>query len=420
MEMQMPGEKTAITEPTLFSSIQLNVDLPPGTFAFTPPSGAMEQQTGASDDRWKALIGRPAPDFTLRDLDGKEMQLASLKGKFVLLDFWATWCGPCQEAMPKLDLLSKEFKDKDVMVLGIDAGEDEETVRTFIKKNRYQFPILLSLPGDKTIENYSVRAYPSMVLIDRKGIVADYRLGSREGTEETLRADFGRVSGPDYVPPIPSKELRATVTAASTPIADWPAPVTPLDFVHRGNRDLRDKNYAGAIRDAEAALRLQPDWVAAVRLRAQASYDAKDYQAAVEDYTTILKKYPDWGQLYDRRGLAYSYWGKHSQAIPDYTKAIELDPYLATTYNNRGWAYLESADIENALRDLNRAIDLSSEYTRAYENRAKAFDKQDDLKSELADLELILRIAPTNQWAKTQRDEVRKRSESVPRNALGQ
>jgi tetratricopeptide (TPR) repeat protein len=74
--------------------------------------------------------------------------------------------------------------------------------------------------------------------------------------------------------------------------------------------------------------------------------------------------------------------------------------------------------MEDALRDLNRAIDLSPEYTRAYENRAKAFDKQDDLDNELADLEVILRIAPTNHWAKNQRDEVRKRSgapESAPR-----
>jgi thiol-disulfide isomerase/thioredoxin len=413
------GGKTTITETTLFSSIQSNVDLPPGTFAFTPPSGATEQKT-ASDDRWKALIGRPAPDFTLRDLAGKDLQLASLKGKVILLDFWATWCGPCVAEMPKLDLLSKEFKEKDVVVLGIDAGEDEETVRSFIKKNPYQLRVLLSSPEDRVLGNYAAYSYPSTVVIDRNGIVADYKVGFNDDAEQTLRAEFVRVSGPGYVPPTPSTEPNVTVTAASMPIVGWPDPVTSLDFVHRGYRNLRDKNYPGAIRDADAALHLQSDHMAALRLRAQASYDAKDYQMAIEDYTAILKKYPDWGQLYERRGLAYSYWGKHSQAIPDYTRALELDPYLATPYNNRGWAYLESGAMEDALRDLNRAIDLSPEYTRAYENRAKVFDQRNDLSSELADLEMILRVSPTNQWARSQRDDVRKRSESVPKRSPGQ
>ena len=412
--------KTAFTETTLFSSIQLNVDLPPGTFAFTPPAGATEQKTGASDDRWKALLGRPAPDFALRDLAGKQLQLANLKGKVVLLDFWATLVRAVRSGNAKAGPAVERVQGEGVVVLGIDAGEDEETVRGFIKKNQYQFPVLLSSPGDRVIANYSAYSYPSMVVIDRNGIVADYKVGFNDDTEPTLRAEFGRVSGPGYVPPTPSAELKAAVTAPSTPIVDWPEPVTTLDFVHRGNRNLRDKNYPGAIRDADAALRLQPDALAALRLRAQASYDAKDYQVAVEDYTAILKKYPDWGQLYDRRGLAYSYWGKPDQAIPDYTKAIELDPYVAGPYNNRGWAYFESGDVEGALRDLNRAIDLSPEYTRAYENRAKAFDKQNDLKSELADLEMILRLAPTNRWAKSQLDEVRKRGESVPRSDPGQ
>ena len=80
---------------------------------------------------------------------------------------------------------------------------------------------------------------------------------------------------------------------------------------------------------------------------------------------------------------------------------------MAAAYTNRGWSYLETGDITRALEDLNDAIELSPEYVRAYENRAKVFDKQNDRTSELADFSAILRISPTNQWAKSQRDALR-------------
>jgi thiol-disulfide isomerase/thioredoxin len=410
LDMGKFGGKTPSSETILYSSIQLETDPPPGTFAFAPPPGATEMKSGAVNQRPNALLGRPAPDFKLLNLEGKEIQLADFKGKVVLLDFWATWCGPCRKEMPKLNKLSKEFQGKDVVVLGIDVGEDEDTVRGFIKEGGYQYPILLtSSHGDPVIVSYAARALPSMVLIDRKGLVADYKVGSEDNREQTLRDDFTRVLAASYVPPTPSPELKATVTASSRPIVEWPDPVTAIDFLQRGYRSVRDRNYTSAIQDANAALRLQPDWDAALRLRAQAAYDAKDYGAAVKDYTALIEKHQDWGQMYNHRGLAYSHGGEHNLAIPDYTKAIQLDGYVAEFHNNRGWAYLETGDTESAVRDLNDAIELSPEYTRAYENRARTFDKRNDLHNELADLEVILRIAPTNQWAKNQRDDVLRR-----------
>jgi len=396
------GGKISGIETTLYTGIRMDADPPPGTFAFTPPPGATEQTPGGSDKRSAALLGRPAPDFKLRSLDGKEVQLADFRGQVVLLDFWATWCGPCREEMPKLNKLSKDFKNKGVVVLGIDAGEAEDIVRNFIRANKYEFPILLtSSPRDPVFDRYAAHAYPSMVLVDRQGLVAVYKVGSGERTEQTLREDFTRVLAASYVPPKPSAE--------PAPVSDWPTPVTALDFLHRGYRNLRNKDYANAIQDANAALKLNAGWTSAIRLRAQASSDAKDYDAAAADYAALIGKQPDWGQMYNLRGLAYSHAGKHNLAIPDYTKAIELDRYVPSFHNNRGWAYLETGDTDNAIRDLNDAIDLSPEYTRAYENRAKALDKRNDLHGELADLEVILRIAPTDPWAKSQRDDVRRR-----------
>ncbi len=412
------GGKMPSTETALFSSIETGLDLPAGTFKFTPPPGATEQESGApgtsASTNGKALLGRPAPDFNLRDLDGKQVQLSGLKGKVVLLDFWATWCEPCREEIPKLDRLSKEFKEKNVLVLGIDVNEEEDVVRTFVDKNKIGYPILLTSPNDRAIASYSAYSYPTTVLIDKNGIVAAYDVGSSDRSEETLRAGFVRVSSPAYTPPkaaalTASASAVGGVSSNSTPVVNWPDPKTADEFVLRGYRYLRDRKYSNAVDDANAALKLKADWVPALRLHAQASYDLKNYQATIDDDTAILAKSPNWPEIHNQRGLAYSYSGKHDVAIADYEKAIELDPYVASPYNARGWAYLEMGDLDRALPDLNHAIELSPDFARAYTNRARLFDKKNDLKSELADLEALLRIDPANQWAKNQREEVLRR-----------
>jgi Tfp pilus assembly protein PilF len=307
--------------------------------------------------------------------------------------------------MPKLNSLFKQFKKKDIVIMGIDVNEDEERVRTFIRKNHFEYPILLPPRGNAVIANYAVHELPTMVLIDKSGVVADYKVGYGDGIEATLRTAFVRISVPDYVAPKPS--TAGPTTSAS--VENWPEPRTVADFVRRGYENRRERNYARAIQDASSALAAKPDWAPALRLRALAAYEAKDYESAVKDYTAVLQQHPDWAQVHDQRGLAYSYSGRHDLAIPDYTLAIKLDPYTSEPYNNRGWAYLETGDTAHAIEDLGHAIELAPEYARAYENRAKAFDKQNDLKGELGDLENLILMAPENQWAKDQRDAVVRR-----------
>jgi TonB family protein len=401
-EVGQSGAKTSSFETTLYTDVQMGLDLPADTFTFAPPSGSTEQNAGKVDAR-EALVGRPAPDFKLRDLDGEDVQLASLRGKVVLLDFWATWCGPCRMTMPKLNHLFQQFQKKEVVILGINEDEDPQTVRRFIRDNGYEYPILLTARGDPVIESYLARSLPTMVIIDKNGVIADYRVGYGSATEEMLRENLVRISSAGYVPPKPA----AAATSAS--VENWPEPKTADAFLRRGNENARLRNYARAIQDATAALALKPGWVPALRLRARTAYEAKDYESAIKDYTAVLQQHPDWAQVYDQRGLAYSYSGRHNLAIPDYTQAMKLDPYIAAPYNNRGWAYLETGDVQRAIPDLDHAIELAPDYERAHENRAKAFEKQNDLQSELADLEDVIRLAPGNQWAKDQRQDVLRR-----------
>jgi thiol-disulfide isomerase/thioredoxin len=109
-----------------------------------------------------------APDFTLRTLDGREITLSELRGEVVLLDFWATWCGPCRESIPHLIRLYKTYQKKGFEVIGINMDKRElETVRQFAMSMDIPYPVVISL--EKVERDYGVTSLPSVILIDKKG-----------------------------------------------------------------------------------------------------------------------------------------------------------------------------------------------------------------------------------------------------------
>lgn len=110
---------------------------------------------------------RAAADFTLTDLSGKSWTLSALKGKVVVVNFWATWCPPCRKEMPDLEELSKEFKDDGLVILAI-SDEEEAKVRPFIAEHKYTFPVLLDT-GRKVGERYFVDGIPKNFIFDRDG-----------------------------------------------------------------------------------------------------------------------------------------------------------------------------------------------------------------------------------------------------------
>ena len=122
-------------------------------------------------------IGHPAPDFTLPTLDGGEIRLADLRGKPVILNFWATWCPPCRREMPALEVIWQQHNRGDVMVLGVDQGESVAIVSEYVRMNvGVTFPLPLDRRQDVG-DLYLVRSLPTTFFIDAEGIIRNIKVG---------------------------------------------------------------------------------------------------------------------------------------------------------------------------------------------------------------------------------------------------
>lgn len=120
-------------------------------------------------------IGEKARDFALPGTSGETISLASQRGRVVLINFWATWCGPCQEELPELARLQSKYRERGLSILAISVDNEPENVKTFLKKYDIKLHGLWDR-DKKTAEAYAVEAMPSSYLIDRNGIVrAIYR-----------------------------------------------------------------------------------------------------------------------------------------------------------------------------------------------------------------------------------------------------
>lgn len=119
-------------------------------------------------------IGLPAPDFTLKNLDGKEVSLSDYKGKIVMVNFWATTCGFCDKEMPDLNAMDKE--NDDVVVLAVDVMEKESKVKSYIEKGGYDFEVVLDEKGD-IARTYLVSGFPTTAIVDKEGILVNGRVG---------------------------------------------------------------------------------------------------------------------------------------------------------------------------------------------------------------------------------------------------
>ncbi len=123
-----------------------------------------------------------APDFTLKSLEGSNLRLEEYRGQVVLINFWASWCGPCRQEMPVLDRLHHRYEDTGFAVLGVNVEGDSDSAREIVDKTNVTFPILLDA-GQKVSELYSLEAMPSTVVVDRDGVVRYIHRGYKPGDE---------------------------------------------------------------------------------------------------------------------------------------------------------------------------------------------------------------------------------------------
>jgi thiol-disulfide isomerase/thioredoxin len=133
-----------------------------------------------------------APDFELKDLSGKKVSLSSLRGKPVMLDFWATWCGPCQMSIPTVQKFYETHKDKGLVVLGVNVDEDPSNVYAFVKHFNMTYPVLYG-GGTPISDAYGVEGIPMFVFIDPQGRITRRFNGfdpslTRDWEEELNRA----------------------------------------------------------------------------------------------------------------------------------------------------------------------------------------------------------------------------------------
>jgi cytochrome c biogenesis protein CcmG/thiol:disulfide interchange protein DsbE len=128
-----------------------------------------------------------APDFTLKTLDNEELSLSGLRGKVVLLDFWATWCGPCRESIPHLVQLQKNYQEKGFQVIGLSVDKgDGSAVRNFVKSMGIPYPVVMT-PED-VARNYGVSSLPTTFLIDKEGKIRDKMIGFSSAVASQMAA----------------------------------------------------------------------------------------------------------------------------------------------------------------------------------------------------------------------------------------
>jgi peroxiredoxin len=157
---------------------------------------------GGGDDGpdYTVWHGQPAPELEVTTLDGQTLKLSELKGRRVVLDFWATWCPPCRMEIPHFVELTKENPAEQLLIVGI-SNEDEETLRAFVQENGVNYP-MASKADEDLAEPYSlVRSIPTTFFIDRKGIIQHVEVGYAE--LEDLRA---KALAPDYEAPAPAAD----------------------------------------------------------------------------------------------------------------------------------------------------------------------------------------------------------------------
>lgn len=196
---------------TTYENWTVNTDLPQDLFVFTPPEGAQKAESLVPrfEPPPNPLLGKSAPGFQLDLLDGGRLDIEAHKGKnIVILDFWATWCGPCRVAMPQIIQAAEAYKDKGVVLFGVNLKEDTEKIRSFLEKTQLRLNVALDKDG-KIGVLYGARAIPQTVIIGKDGTVQVIHVGSLEDLQKKLTEELeALLAGKNLITEAAAKEKK--------------------------------------------------------------------------------------------------------------------------------------------------------------------------------------------------------------------
>ena len=162
-------------------------------FKFTAPEGIEEVASFRPPSPADALLGKPAPDFTLALMDGGELKLSEKPEDAVyILDFWATWCGPCRTAMPILESVAGEFADQNVTLYAVNLQETPEEIKAFLEGQELDVNVALDTDGGVS-ELYQVTGIPQTVIVGKDGTVQAVHIGVSPNLEGELRNELTKL-----------------------------------------------------------------------------------------------------------------------------------------------------------------------------------------------------------------------------------
>ncbi|MBX3463774.1 MAG: TlpA family protein disulfide reductase [Planctomycetes bacterium] len=200
------GDATTIQiEPAVDLEILENGrDVAETAFAIAEPAGStrvddlqatlmerLEAEMGEHEEEAEgphASVGKPVPAVELSLLDGSKVRLSDLHGKVVVLDFWATWCGPCVQGLPKLAELTQRFAEQGVVFHAVNLGEGKATIEAFLAKK--ELKISVAMAGDELGEQFGVQGIPHTVIVGRDGVVRHVHVGFGPGTAKQLEQEL--------------------------------------------------------------------------------------------------------------------------------------------------------------------------------------------------------------------------------------
>lgn len=134
----------------------------------------------------EGLIGEKASDFNLKDVKGGVFNLSSLRGRVVILNFWATWCPPCRAEMPSLNNLYREFRNIGLEVVAVSTDRSVSPVREYLSKNPLDIKVLID-SDNRVSRQYKVFSIPTSFIIDRNGIIIERYLGEEDWTSSEIK-----------------------------------------------------------------------------------------------------------------------------------------------------------------------------------------------------------------------------------------